>query len=497
MLKQAIHATATVGAAVLVMLFLVGCEEAATGSGNGNGAGPTPTPVAPPPPEPVASSCATAAHPVRPPSWLHGSWVPADDTPGARPVWRFSADNVQGKFDISQPTWVVDLKYAHGSGIPYLSIIRDESTSTKYLFVQCRIATGELPEGWTESHWERQEDGTVAHWTTSDQPELSSAIVTTWRRIAQPTEQTIPTKKEISSGEKLIESLRGGGMDPVMEQMIRSVQETVPAMDLQDFLNELGGLRLDRPVSEMLSNRSFRTLLRIIAPVYDQHYGAVSTVSLAAFEVQQESSENGYAWANETLAGFSHDLAEIIKENQTLLLVVAVSGCVLTKEVCLVAIGAWLAFKVISDKIVEENELATDEISRLDHDYPCTVGSCEAPGIVNDVHTQCVDVENFKTPYAILSVNWRTWEWDFVNNCGESVWVHWGNRSTTGLNGWSDNLYELSVGDRDSNSSTWAQDSDPPNPVTVWCASVSLSSRNCSRENDYLTDPTNWRELRY
>ena len=184
MLKQTMQAAATVGAAVL-MLAMVGCEEAATGSGNGNGDGPTPTPVAPPPPEPVASSCAIAAHPVQPPSWLHGLWVPvpADDTPGARPVWRFSVDNVQAKFDISHPTWSVDLKYAHGSGIPYITVIRDLSTSTKYLFVVCRIATSETPEGWEESHWERQEDGTIAQWTTSDLNPAAS-LVHRWRRIA-------------------------------------------------------------------------------------------------------------------------------------------------------------------------------------------------------------------------------------------------------------------------------------------------------------------------
>ena len=110
------------------------------------------------------------------------------------------------------------------------------------------------------------------------------------------------------------------------------------------------------------------------------------------------------------------------------------------------------------------------------------------------VRTHCVDVENLKAPY-LISFDWRRWEWDFVNNCGESVHVAWKTRHPKiEWSGWS---WSLDVGERSMENGQWAQNSNPPNPITVWCAWVGTSSDPCYRENDYLTNPTNWREMHY
>ena len=110
------------------------------------------------------------------------------------------------------------------------------------------------------------------------------------------------------------------------------------------------------------------------------------------------------------------------------------------------------------------------------------------------VRTHCVNVELLRAPY-LTSFDWRRWDWDFVNSCGESVRVHWYTRNPT--NEWGGWATSLDVGERDMKSGLWAQKSDPPNPITVWCAWVGTSSDPCYRENDYLTNPTNWREMHY
>ena len=113
------------------------------------------------------------------------------------------------------------------------------------------------------------------------------------------------------------------------------------------------------------------------------------------------------------------------------------------------------------------------------------------------VRTHCVNVEHLRAPF-LVSFDWRQWEWDFVNSCGESVRVRWfTQRSRYGLaigSGWATSL---DVGERDSNYGLWSQNSNPPNPITVWCAYVGTSSDPCYRENSYLTNPTNWREMHY
>ena len=110
------------------------------------------------------------------------------------------------------------------------------------------------------------------------------------------------------------------------------------------------------------------------------------------------------------------------------------------------------------------------------------------------VRTHCVNVEHLRAPY-LVSFDWRRWEWDFVNSCGESVRVTWYTRHPT--NEWGGWATSLDVGEREMKSGLWAQKSDPPNPITVWCAWVGTSSDPCFRENDYLTNPTNWREMHY
>ena len=125
----------------------------------------------------------------------------------------------------------------------------------------------------------------------------------------------------------------------------------------------------------------------------------------------------------------------------------------------------------------------------------CPVGTDTADCVQSDlVRTQCVDVENVRAPY-LVSFDWRRWEWEFVNNCGESVSIRWNTRSANiEWSGWGDSL---DVGEREKKTGLWSQDSDPPNPVTVWCAWVGNSSDPCYRENDYQADPTNWREVHY
>ena len=110
------------------------------------------------------------------------------------------------------------------------------------------------------------------------------------------------------------------------------------------------------------------------------------------------------------------------------------------------------------------------------------------------VRTHCVNVENLRAPF-LASFDWRRWEWDFVNSCGESVRVTWFDRNPTiEWGGWATSL---DVGERNRQEGLWAQNSNPPNPITVWCAWVGTSSDPCYRENSYLTNPTNWREMHY
>ena len=120
------------------------------------------------------------------------------------------------------------------------------------------------------------------------------------------------------------------------------------------------------------------------------------------------------------------------------------------------------------------------------------------------VRTHCVNVENLRAPFLVGQnpdperIHWRRWDFDFVNSCGESVHLISFTRSTTyvfglsGGNGWS-----FDVGERHRFYGVWAQNSNPPNPLTVWCANVETSSNPCSLENSYLTNPTNWREMHY
>ena len=110
------------------------------------------------------------------------------------------------------------------------------------------------------------------------------------------------------------------------------------------------------------------------------------------------------------------------------------------------------------------------------------------------VRTHCVNVEHLRAPY-LTSFDWRRWEWDFVNYCGEAVRVRWQKRNPTIE--WSAFARSLDVGERTRLHGQWAQKSNPPNPITVWCAWVGTSSDPCNRENDYLTNPTNWREMHY
>ena len=110
------------------------------------------------------------------------------------------------------------------------------------------------------------------------------------------------------------------------------------------------------------------------------------------------------------------------------------------------------------------------------------------------LRTHCVNVENLRAPY-LISFDWRRWEWDFVNSCGESVRVRWFTRSPTIE--WSGYAWTLDVGERERRSGQWSQPSNPPNPITVWCAWVGTNSDPCHRENDYRTNPANWREIHY
>ena len=110
------------------------------------------------------------------------------------------------------------------------------------------------------------------------------------------------------------------------------------------------------------------------------------------------------------------------------------------------------------------------------------------------VRTHCVNVEHLRAPY-LASFDWRRWEWDFVNYCGEAVRVRWQKRNPTIE--WSAFARSLDVGERARLHGQWAQKSNPPNPITVWCAWVGTNSDPCYRENDYLTNPTNWREMHY
>ena len=128
----------------------------------------------------ISTSCATATHKVSPPSWLHGTWQ-ADIGPYPG-LWRFTTDNVQAKFHITDSQWAVDLKHAFGSGLAYVGVIRDRSSSTKYSFVTCRVATGDVPEGWVEAHFERSSTDTIIVWQTSDLD--VSDVAHTYRRIS-------------------------------------------------------------------------------------------------------------------------------------------------------------------------------------------------------------------------------------------------------------------------------------------------------------------------
>ena len=298
---------------------------------------------------------------------------------------------------------------------------------------------------------------------------------------------------------RLLAYLRDGTVDPLTQRSVDALRATVPAAEWDEFVSQLEILSVNSTILEFLTNKAFRTVLQVSAPIYDEHF--VATSSSSRRQLQQASEDTDQQTLTQLGEEFATVMAGLLLSGGSL-----VWGCAaVTPIVCAGAIlTGYLLYSLFWDT-AEAADLppgtsgghATGLVELADRVAPCDAQGCEEPPEPPPdpaVRTHCVDVENLKAP-SIASFDWREWRWDFVNHCGEYVNVHWYTRHSTIE--WSGHAWGIDVGERDNRWGLWSQPSDPPNPITVWCAWVGTSIDPCYRENDYITNPTNWREMHY
>ena len=356
----------------------------------------------------------------------------------------------------------------------------------------------------------------------------------------------LPTPLEISSGEALLALLESGAADPVTAQAIRAVEEAVPTENWREFIVDLGAIRLDRPIAEILSNRAFRTILRLAAPIVDEHYhgslDAYHGTSLHIAIASAEEQDPG-VWFENIITGLQNPLIELFEENQWLLGGVAVFACVSSGgTVCVVGSVVWLAFKILTDHV-----LTTSDITNLDSEFPCegfprrhrlfdamlgevtanantsnimqARAQCEVPTApdpdddptVDPAEPQstlpdgtvvridaCIDARMTRDLYPWSS--WWWWDFEFTNRCADELQITWNERAFLHSSEeivWSRSRWNLGSGERSETISGQfpMKYGRPPSPLTVWCVDVKGGFDRCYRENDYENSDANWNEL--
>ena len=119
-------------------------------------------------------------------------------------------------------------------------------------------------------------------------------------------QSSIPTRAEFASGEPLLAYLRDGAVDPLTQRSVDALRATVPAAEWDEFVSQLEIISVNSTILEFLTNKAFRTVLQVSAPIYDEHF--VATSSSSRRQLQQSSEDTD----QQTLTQLGEEFATVM-----------------------------------------------------------------------------------------------------------------------------------------------------------------------------------------